>query len=63
MRLSEGVPLKTCDNPEARDQNINRANVYENERVETSRNSNCSGASPIEEPSAGPKGGSLKVGL
>ena len=25
MRLSEGMPLKACANPQARDQNINRA--------------------------------------
>ena len=30
MRLSEGIPLKTCANPPARNQNINRANIYEN---------------------------------
>ena len=33
MRLSEGIPSKTCANPPARDQNINRANRYENEMV------------------------------
>ena len=31
MRLSEGIPFKTCANPPARNQNINRANLYENE--------------------------------
>ena len=35
MRLSEGIPFKTCINPPARDQNINGANLYENEMVLT----------------------------
>ena len=35
MRLSEGNPFQTCANPQARDQNIDRANVYENEMVLT----------------------------
>ena len=46
MCLSEGNPFKTCGNPHARDQEISRANVYENEMVETYRGLNCSGASP-----------------
>ena len=46
MRLSEGNPFKSCAKPPARDQNINRANLYENEMVETYRDLNCSGASP-----------------
>ena len=34
MRLSEGIPFnKTCANPQARDQNIDWANLYENEMV------------------------------
>ena len=33
MRLSEGTPFKTCANPQARDQNINLGNLYENEMV------------------------------
>ena len=33
MRLSEGSPFKTCANPPARNQSINRANLYENEMV------------------------------
>ena len=32
MRLSEGNPFKTCTNPHTRDQNVNRANIYENQR-------------------------------
>ena len=31
MRLSEGIPFKTCANPRAREPNINRANLYENQ--------------------------------
>ena len=31
MRLFEGIPFKTCVNPQAHDQNVNRANLYENE--------------------------------
>ena len=38
MRLSEGIPFKTCANPQARDQNINQANLYENEMVLDGRN-------------------------
>ena len=33
MHLSEGIPLKTSANPQACGQNINRANLYENEMV------------------------------
>ena len=33
MRLSEGIPFKTSANPPAHDQNINRANLHENEMV------------------------------
>ena len=33
MRLSEEMPLKTCANAQARDQNINRANLHENKMV------------------------------
>ena len=33
MRLSEGIPFNTCADPQARSQNINRANEYENEMV------------------------------
>ena len=33
MHLSEGIPFKACANPHARDQNINSANLYENEMV------------------------------
>ena len=36
-------PLKTCANPPAQDQNINWANLYENEMVWTYRDLNCSG--------------------
>ena len=32
MRLSVGIPSETCANPQALDQNLNRANLYENER-------------------------------
>ena len=58
MRLSEGIPFKTCANPPARDQNINRANIYElgyrpplrgvsrARMVYTYRDLNRSGASP-----------------
>ena len=46
MRLSQGVPFKTCANPPASDQNINRANLYENEMVQTYRDLNCAGESP-----------------
>ena len=31
MRLSEAIPFKTSAHPQARDRNINRANLYENE--------------------------------
>ena len=47
MRLSEGIPFETCANPPARDQNINRANLYEKEMAKTYRDFNCSGASPV----------------
>ena len=47
-RLCEGIPFETGGNPQARGQNFNRANVYENEMVQTYRDLNCSGASPIE---------------
>ena len=30
-RLSEGIPFKNCANPQAHDQNVTRANLYENE--------------------------------
>ena len=33
MHLSEGIPFKTCANLQVRDQNIHRANAYENEMV------------------------------
>ena len=33
MRLSEGNPFKTCANPQAPDEKLNRANRYENEMV------------------------------
>ena len=39
-------PFKTCANPQARDQNINRGNLYENEMVLTYHNLHFSGASP-----------------
>ena len=32
MRLSE-IPFKACANPQARDQNINQATLYENDMV------------------------------
>ena len=47
MRLSEGNPFKTCANPQRHNQKLNKANRYENEMVETYRNLNCSGASPM----------------
>ena len=31
--VSEGNPFKTCANPHARDQKLNRANLYEKEMV------------------------------
>ena len=31
MRLSEGIPFKTCANPPVRDQNVNRPSLYEEE--------------------------------
>ena len=46
MRLSEGNPFKTCANPQAHNQKLVRANVYENEMVWTYRDLNRSGASP-----------------
>ena len=50
MRLSDfRDPFKTSAIPRARDQNINRANLYENEMVKTYRDCNCSGASPNRE--------------
>ena len=33
MRLSEAIPFKTCVNPEASHQTVNRADLYENEMV------------------------------
>ena len=45
MRLSEGNPFKIRANPQAHNQTLSRANVYENEMVETYHDSNCSGAS------------------
>ena len=48
MRLSEGNPLKICTNPHARDQELNRANLYENEMVQIYRDLNCSGESPSD---------------
>ena len=33
MRLSEGIPFKTCASRQAHNQNLNWANVYENEMV------------------------------
>ena len=47
MRLSEDNLFKTCANPQAHSQKLNRANRYENEMVLTYRDLNCSGASPI----------------
>ena len=46
MRLSEGITFKSYVNPQARDQNINQANLYENEMGLKNRDLNCSGASP-----------------
>ena len=39
-------PLKTFANPQTRDQDINRANLYEKEMVWRYRDLSCSGASP-----------------
>ena len=47
MRLSEEIPSKTCADPQAHNQNLNRANLYESEMVQTYRDLNCSGPSPI----------------
>ena len=33
MRLSEGIPYKTCANPQAFNQKLYRADLYENEMV------------------------------
>ena len=33
MRLSEEIPYKTCANPQAHNQKLNRANLYENAMV------------------------------
>ena len=33
LRLYEGILFKTCVNPRVLDQNINGANLYENEMV------------------------------
>ena len=33
MLLSDGIPSKTRANPQAHDQDINGANLYENEMV------------------------------
>ena len=41
------TPLKTCENPQAHDEKLYRANRYENKMVKTYRDLNCSGASPI----------------
>ena len=49
MRLSEGIPCKTCANPQASGQNTNRANVCENQMVLTYRDLNCSAASLTNE--------------
>ena len=46
MRLSEANPFKACANPQAHSQKLSRANVYENEMVQTNRDLNRSGASP-----------------
>ena len=46
MGLSEGIPFKTCANPQACNRNINWANVYESEMGQTDRDVNYSGASP-----------------
>ena len=43
MRLSEGMPLKTSDNSQARNSNINRAHVYENRIIWTYPDLHCSG--------------------
>ena len=43
---SPWVPFKPCVSLQARDQNINWANLYENETASTNRDLNCSGASP-----------------
>ena len=40
------IPCKTCANPQERDQDINWANLYENEMVQTYCNLNSSQASP-----------------
>ena len=40
------IPFKTCAISPARNQKLNRANLYENEMVWTYRDLNCSGASP-----------------
>ena len=40
------TPFKTSANPQPHNQNLNRANRYENETVSTYRDLNCSGASP-----------------
>ena len=49
MRLPKRIPFKTCANPQARGQNIDRANVNENKMVQTYRDLNCSGASPTHD--------------
>ena len=46
MRLSEGNLFKPCANPQAHNQELRRANRYENEMVQTYRDLNCSRASP-----------------
>ena len=55
MSLYEGNPFKTCANPQAHDQNVTRANLYENEMVLTYRDLNCSGASPKFPPGNPPQ--------
>ena len=34
MRLSEGIPGKTCVNPQAHDLKLSRTNLYKNEKVQ-----------------------------
>ena len=45
MHLSERIPFKTWANPQAHNQELKRANLYENDMVSTYRDLNRSGAS------------------
>ena len=45
--LNPRNPFNHCTTPQARDQNINCANLHKNEIVQPYRDSRCSGASPI----------------